>query len=103
MGEYIPSKRGMELERIFLLPYQLLRKYHWILIKYFILKIIDKPGHGHMRYTQCQITHLENRDNIIYLHYSLIGPIKSGLGKWMFATILPEASLVVVSVNIYGQ
>ena len=48
-------RKGWNWKGIFLLPYQLLRKYHWILIKYFILKIIDKPGHGHMRYTQCQI------------------------------------------------
>ena len=31
-------------------PYKLLiRKDHWRLIKYFIPKIIEKPGHGHMR------------------------------------------------------
>ena len=48
-----------------------------------------------MGYIQCHIYSLGRRDDIIYLHDSVNGPIKSGLGELMFTTMLPEAWLVV--------
>ena len=80
------------------LPYQLLiQKNHWRLITDFILKIIEKPGHVHMRQTQFHIHSLERKDHIIYLHQSMTGPIKSVLGKLMSTIMQPEVQLVVVS------
>ena len=85
-------------------PYQLLiRKNHLRIIKHFILKIIEKPGHGHMRQTQCHICSLGRRDNIIYLHDSVIGSIKWGSGKLIFTTMQPEPWLVEVSWIIEGR
>ena len=41
--------------------------------------------------------------NIIYIHESLIGTIKSGFRKWLNNTIPPEAWLVMVYCNMGGQ
>ena len=63
--------------------------------KIFHLKIIEKPGHGHMRYTKCHIHSLGRRDNIIYLHEYFIVPIKTGLRKFLTNTMRPKAWLVM--------
>ena len=72
-------------------------------MKYFILKITEKPGHGKMGYTHCQLHSLGRRDDRIYLHESLNGSIKSVLGKFLNTTIQPEACFVAVSWNAESQ
>ena len=49
-------------------------------MKYFILKIIEKLEYGQMGCTQCHVQSTGIRNGSIYLHDSLIGLIKSGLG-----------------------
>ena len=41
-------RKGWNWKGIYHLPYQVLSKDHWSLIKYSTLKIIEKPGHGYM-------------------------------------------------------
>ena len=97
-------RKGWNRKGITYGPYQILiRKYHWRLMKYFILKIIDKTGHGHMRQTQCHIKSLGRRDNTIYLQESMDGPKKSGLGKLTCTTMQPGAWLLVIYWNTLGQ
>ena len=78
-------------------------KNHWKLMKYFILKIIEKPRHGNMRYTKCHIRSLGRRDNNIYLYDSLTGPIKSGCRKFLDDKMQPEAWSLIISLNMGGQ
>ena len=66
-------------------------------MKCFILKIIEKPEHGQMGYTQCRVHSLEWRYDSIHLHEYLTPPIKPGLGKLPITTIQQEVWLVVVS------
>ena len=56
-------------------------------MKCFILKIIEKPEHGQMGYTQCRVHSLEWRYDSIHLHEYLTPPIKPGLGKLPITTI----------------
>ena len=49
MVEYSSSKKGMELERNFSFNISSIKERSLKPHKYFFTKIIDKPGHGHMR------------------------------------------------------
>ena len=60
-------------------------------------KIIEKPGHIHMRQTKFHIHSLGRREHIIYLHDSLIVPLKSGLRKLVNNMIQQEAWLLMIS------
>ena len=104
LGKCSLPKKGMKLERNFSLTLSSIDpdislQTH----KYFALKIIEKPRHGHIRQIQCHIHSLVRRDNSIYLHDSLIDPIKSGLSKSLNNTRQPKSWLVMISWNMGGQ
>ena len=93
-------RKGCNWKGISYLTYKvLIWKDHWILIKYFILKIIEKTVYRHMRQTQCHIQSLGRRDNMIYLHDLLIGSMESGLIKLLNTTMQPEEWFIIISWN----
>ena len=60
------------------------------------LKIIEKPCNCDMVKTQCQVQSLDKIDDSIYLHDSLTGTIKPGLGGLLVTKIQPREWLVVI-------